>query len=104
MLGDFCLKDSHVGDFIDSFPTELTANAGQINAYDVSVLSGSGATVHFDLYDSVGAKNHAVFAPFSHDADAEGNIAPEPASVIVWSLLAALGIAVGWWRRRRSAR
>jgi len=28
---------------------------------------------------------------------------PEPASVIVWSLLGALGIAVGWWTRRRKA-
>ena len=29
---------------------------------------------------------------------------PEPASVIVWSLLGGLGISVGWWRRRRKAK
>ena len=29
--------------------------------------------------------------------------APEPGSLIVWSLLGALGIIVGWWRRRRGA-
>jgi hypothetical protein len=28
---------------------------------------------------------------------------PEPATVIVWSLLAGLGITVGWWWRRRKA-
>lgn len=28
---------------------------------------------------------------------------PEPGSLIVWSLLGALGIAGGWWRRRRAA-
>jgi hypothetical protein len=28
---------------------------------------------------------------------------PEPSTFIIWSLLAALGIMVGWWRRRRKA-
>jgi mannitol-specific phosphotransferase system IIBC component len=28
---------------------------------------------------------------------------PEPSTFIIWSLLGALGITVGWWRRRRSA-
>ncbi len=27
---------------------------------------------------------------------------PEPSTLIVWSLLGALGITVGWWRRRRA--
>ena len=26
---------------------------------------------------------------------------PEPASVVIWSLLGGLAVAVGWWRRRR---
>ena len=29
------------------------------------------------------------------------NPIPEPSPLIIWSLLGALGIAVGWWRRRR---
>ena len=33
-----------------------------------------------------------------------GNAIPEPASLIVWCLLAGLGIAVGCWRRSRNAR
>lgn len=27
---------------------------------------------------------------------------PEPSTLIIWSLLGTLGIAVGWWRRRKS--
>jgi hypothetical protein len=43
-LGDFTLKDSHIGDFIDDFPTELVANAGQISAYEISVSPGAGSS------------------------------------------------------------
>ncbi len=28
---------------------------------------------------------------------------PEPATLIIWSLLGALGITVGWWRKRRTS-
>jgi hypothetical protein len=28
---------------------------------------------------------------------------PEPGAIIVWSLLGALGITLGWWRRRKAA-
>ncbi|HUT92486.1 MAG TPA: PEP-CTERM sorting domain-containing protein [Thermoguttaceae bacterium] len=31
------------------------------------------------------------------------NPVPEPSTLIVWSLLATLGITVGWWRRKRAA-
>jgi len=55
-------------------------------------------------------------APFSFDAQAygtadlasaplagSGHVIPEPTGFVVWSLLGALGITVGWWRRRRQA-
>ena len=31
---------------------------------------------------------------------AQGDIIPEPVSVVIWSLLGVVGLAVGWWRRR----
>lgn len=99
-LGDFASPpDSPVGDFIGSFPTEVHSG-GQINVYEVSVIGGSGATVHFDLYNTVRGASRAKFAPFSHDADGEAYIIPEPASVAVWSLLGLIGIAVTCRRRR----
>ncbi len=99
-LGDFDLPDSEVGDFIGSFPTELR-HGGQINVYELWVSGAAGAKVHFDLYGLVGAKNRPVFAPFSHDADDDTHQTPEPASVVVWSLLGLVGAAAGGWRRRR---
>ncbi len=28
---------------------------------------------------------------------------PEPATLVIWSLLGALGVSIGWWRRRKAA-
>jgi hypothetical protein len=34
----------------------------------------------------------------------EGDAAiPEPSTLVIWSLLGSVGVAVGWWRRRRTA-
>lgn len=88
--------DALIGDFIDTFPTDLY-EGGQIHAYEVDIDGAHSTTIHFDLYDHVGSKNKAVFAPFSHDAQ----ITPEPATLIIWSLLGALGFTIGWWRRGR---
>lgn len=104
-LGDFDVSDSPIGDFVDSFPDAGVVTGGQINVYEVSIFGGSGATVHFDLYDTVASASKGKFAPFSHDADGDSNIIPEPASVVVWSLLGLLGLATTFGKRgrRRSA-
>jgi hypothetical protein len=31
-------------------------------------------------------------------------VIPEPSTFIIWSLLGALGVTVGWWRGRRATR
>ena len=50
------------------------------HAYWVDILSGTAG--------------HAQFL-------AEYDVIPEPSTVIVWSLLGASGVGIGWWRRRR---
>ncbi len=106
LLGDFTEPgDSPSGDFINSFPTPSATLGAQINAYEIRVLgpNPSGVRLHFDLYDSIEATNHAKFAPFSHDADADAFIVPEPASA--W-LLASGALLLGGLvlrRRRRHA-
>ncbi len=32
--------------------------------------------------------------------DAGYKIIPEPSTLIIWSLLGALGMTIGWWRRK----
>jgi MYXO-CTERM domain-containing protein len=29
-------------------------------------------------------------------------VIPEPSTLIIWSLLASLGVGLAWWRRRRA--
>jgi hypothetical protein len=109
-LGDFTLKDSHLGDFIGSFPTQLKPRSAQINVYEISINKQTSETVriHLDLYNHVQAGNNVkyTFAPFSHDGggtpggDATGFVAPEPSSVALLCF-APLGLLIV--RRRRGA-
>jgi hypothetical protein len=101
-LGDMGMTDSDIGDFIGGFPTELFADAGMINVYDVTVTGGHGVTLHYDVYNHVEGGNHVKykFAPFSHDADGDVNVIPEPATLAIWSVLGLVG-AGGYWRSRR---
>jgi hypothetical protein len=101
-LGNFTLSDSPTADFINNFPTTMSAGGSQINAYDITI-AGTG-TVHFDLYNSVqygNARNvraRSVNAPFSHDADGGGNEVPEGGSTAILLGLALLGF--GGLRRK----
>jgi hypothetical protein len=111
LLGDFTERDSPIGDFVGSVPPP-SSTCGQINVYEVSITftdgtSAHGVKVHFDAYNHVKGDNHAWyrFAPFSHDADGDVTVIPEPGSVVALTgLLAGSGLpwGVSFLRRRRT--
>ncbi|GAB6188067.1 choice-of-anchor N protein [Thermopirellula anaerolimosa] len=89
LLGDFQLRDSPLGDFVETFPTSWKANAAQVNVYDIAVQfsngdSAHGVQVHFDVYNHVEGANHVKykFAPFSHDADGTVDVVPAPPALV----------------------
>ena len=94
-IGDFNLTDSPIGDFSNNFPTSFPEN-GQINVYRV-VMTGF-TMVHFDAFNHVEGANHALKAPFSHDATASP--VPEPGSLML--LGAGLLGTTLVWRKKRS--
>jgi hypothetical protein len=51
--------------------------------------------------------NHTFAVTPAQGRPVELNLAvdavPEPSTLLIWSLLGALGIAIGWWRRRKAA-
>lgn len=101
-LGNFTTPgDSPSGDFSNFFPEPVDDMGFQINVYEISVTpltedSLSGLVIHFDLYNTIKATNHAKFAPFSHDA----TFAPQPSSVILAGM-GLLGMFGYGWRKRK---
>lgn len=88
-LGHFGPVDYGIPDFSAAYnPDDPTpTNAwGQITVFHVTVTGYDW--VHFDLFDHIDGEKHALFAPFSHDADAEdggGTPVPEPATLLLLS-------------------
>jgi probable HAF family extracellular repeat protein len=77
--------------------------AGMRNLNDLLDDSGDGwvLTHAYDIND----RGQIVGFGTNPDGDVHGfllNPVPEPSTLIIWSLLGALGIGVGWWRRKRT--
>ena len=66
---------------------------GAIDTFPVAV-SGNNVVGHYG--DSIGTR------AFLYNA-AEPYVIPEPSTLIIWSVLGALGLTVRLWRRRRTA-
>lgn len=100
-LGDFNLKDSPVGDFMTSFPSNFDS-IGQVNVYEIAVSGWE--RVHFDAHDHIvmtngkGKKRYKnVFAPFSHDAT--GTPVPEPGTLTLLGIgFAGMAAASGFFK------
>lgn len=73
--------------------TMVDSDSGPANYGSNTQLSVAGSAISYVIVHDQG--NYFTFD------DLEFEQIPEPASLIVWSLLGALGITVGWWRRRR---
>jgi hypothetical protein len=82
-----------VTDFIQQFVSQNESSAGFV------VTSASGGSDTFSFYGREAINTEPRYQP-TLTVDFTGPI-PEPATLIIWSLIGALGI--GWWWRKRAA-
>ena len=66
-------------------------------------LDGTPDTLHdVSLVNGVVHDTGSGTWDFTDNSDMGINATPEPTSLAVWGALSALGLAAGWWRRRRA--
>ena len=70
----------------DGTTASYTATSGMDNANDYIVFNNRWAGSYEAYLDEVTV-----------------SAIPEPSTLIIWSLLGAIGITIGWWSRRRKA-
>jgi hypothetical protein len=82
---------------------------------DVTVTDTGGGTFHissfFAVFTEVSLDGGPGISMTNGGSNGDGGFAvsgsasstPEPSTIIIWSLLGGLGIAIGWWRRKRAA-
>jgi len=87
--------------YVDGLLQSAHASAGGIGANLAPFGVGGGFR---GLIDEVRVYDNALSADEVQALYRNpGGAVPEPSTMAVWSLLGALGITVGWWRRRRAA-
>jgi len=77
----------------DTYQAIVDGLFGKITGFRLEAFTGPNGTIGF-----AGSNGNIVLSEFNVFATP----IPEPATVAIWSLLAGLGIAAGWWRRRGS--
>jgi hypothetical protein len=110
----FGFYGTDIGDFSGQLSLTLT-DGGTTNLTIPHTVSAPNASVlYFGLTVSSAAETFTAIQfgtttgddSFGFDDMTIGRleqIIPEPSTLAIWSLLATLGITVGWWRRRRRA-
>ncbi len=82
----------------DSDMLEAALNGGKT----LSAVAPAGKHVAFAEFWGVGVNNNSVYFD-NFRFEVEETVIPEPASLIVWSVLGAVGVAITWYRRKRAA-
>lgn len=98
-LGNFTPGETFLADFNAGVPSTLN-KPGQLNAYTVTVTGYDW--VHFDAFDHYVKSNEDaqyIKAPYSHDAQGNTEVVPEPSTLI----LVGIGMAgLAFYRKRKN--
>ena len=84
------------------------ANPSITNNHNPSVLGTATFTITDANVTTASTISNVEFdfgtgPDFSRDGTLVPNTTPEPATLVIWSLLGGLAIGLGWWRKRKAA-
>jgi hypothetical protein len=88
------VPDSPVAVATDPVTPDGTFLQTSLTAQDVP--AGTSLYLQFDVPGTTSDARQALFDVVRVQA-----VVPEPATLLIWSLLAGLGLVAGWWRRKR---
>ena len=120
-VGDFDFEFNY--DRVEWETGDASGGSGGLGGFSARVGYSNGTTTAFELTGSavngafldggplatsliVNSLNSAVAGRYLFTVRSgvvPPTVIPEPASVVVWSLLAAMGLTFGWYRRRKAA-
>jgi hypothetical protein len=90
-----------IGALINNNDAYISATASQTTVSPVSYVGGVYSVGGFCYPNQIGYTNSGRFGP--NFEFYEFGAVPEPSTIIIWSLIGGLGIAVGWWRKQKTA-
>ncbi len=81
-----------------------TAPSGQVTTTQNTTDGTFVINSFFDIFTEISLDGGTTnWTAATGPLEVSGSSVPEPTALIVWSLLGSLGIALGWWRRRKAA-
>jgi hypothetical protein len=106
------------GGSMQAFGIDFNTFATGAGAFKATTDQGEIALSNFDPFPSISTGQFLGFStdvafssvtiehnintnPFALDS-LRAEAVPEPCTIVIWSLLGALGITFGWWRRRKA--
>lgn len=95
-------SSGYFGGYSDGFLSDLTSDSNYQDQYIKYIVVGTGSGWADGFEGQIDGLLIALTDESFAEVDFEATAIPEPATLIIWSLLGFLGIAASWYRKRRS--
>jgi len=95
--GTYSVTGSVSGSLVAATPIAMNSNSWTLDTQTFNVVSGEMVSISFTA-----VTGNSANSPHIDQVELNADVIPEPTTLVIWSLLATLGIGVCWRRRRRT--